>query len=181
MRELALNILDIAENSVKAGATLVKISIVYLAEYLTIEISDNGCGMESDFLARVSDPFTTTRMTRKVGLGIPFFKMASEMTGGEFGITSAKGVGTTTKATFNTEHIDCMPLGDMGSTMTALIVSAPHIRYVLTYDQDGNTFEVDTDEVKKELGNLPIESPEILSFLSDMINENIKTIKIGGQ
>ena len=93
MRELALNILDIAENSVKAGATLIRVTVRAEDGMLTIEIADDGCGMDAEFLKRVTDPFTTTRTTRKVGMGIPLFKMAAEMAGGEFSIRSEKGVG----------------------------------------------------------------------------------------
>ena len=109
MRELALNILDIAENSVKAGASLVRVLVEAKDGRLTIEISDNGCGMDAEFVKRVTDPFTTTRTTRKVGMGIPLFKMAAEMADGTFSITSEKGVGTTVTATFVLDHIDRAP------------------------------------------------------------------------
>ena len=75
MKELSLNILDIVENSVKAGATLTEILIEESSDILTITVKDDGCGMSDEIEKQVTDPFYTTRTTRKVGLGIPLFKM----------------------------------------------------------------------------------------------------------
>ena len=113
MKELSLNVLDIVLNSVKAEASLVTIEILE-REMLEITIADNGCGMAPEFLARVIDPFTTTRTTRKVGLGIPLFKLAAEMAGGTFRIESEEGVGTTVCATFDPRNIDCPTWGHGG-------------------------------------------------------------------
>lgn len=180
MRELALNILDITENSVKAGATLIEITVEETGNLMKISIRDNGCGMDEEFAARVTDPFTTTRTTRKVGLGVPLFKMQSEQTGGQFALQTKKGEGTLVSATFVTDHIDCMPLGSLGGTMSTLLAGNATIRYVLTYSKDGNQYVFDTLELKEALGDFPLDDPEILSSVEDMIDENINEIKNGG-
>lgn len=176
MRELALNILDIVENSVKAEADNVLISIVAEDNLLTIVIKDDGKGMDKDFLERVTDPFTTTRTTRKVGMGIPLFKMAAEMAGGEFSITSEKGVGTKVKATFQRDHIDRVPLGNMAETMVTLLNDDFPTDYLLRVVVDGQQFEFDTKELREQLDGVPVNEPEILLFVKDMINENITHI-----
>ena len=176
MRELALNVLDIVENSVKAGAANVLIRVVAEGNLLTITIKDDGKGMDEEFLARVTDPFTTTRTTRKVGMGIPLFKMAAEMAGGQFSIASTKGVGTTVTATFVLDHIDRMPLGDMGETMSTLLNDDFPTDYVLSVSVDGQQFEFDTKELREQLDGVPVNEPEILLFVKDMINENITHI-----
>ena len=176
MRELALNVLDIVENSVKAGASNVHISIVAKSNLLTITIKDDGKGMDEEFLERVTDPFTTTRTTRKVGMGIPLFKMAAEMAGGQFSVTSKKGVGTTVTATFELDHIDRMPLGNMGETMSTLLNDDSPTDYVLYVSVDDNQYEFDTKELREQLDGVPVNEPEILLFVKDMINENITHI-----
>lgn len=178
MRELALNILDIAENSVKAKATLVTISVVAEGNLLSIAIDDDGCGMDEEFLKRVEDPFTTTRTTRKVGMGVPLFKMAAEMAGGTFEIKSEKGVGTKVLATFQIDNIDREPLGNLADTMVALLSDDKPTDFLLIVSVDGNKFEFDTRELKEELDGVPVSEPEVLIFVRDMINENIT--QIGG-
>ena len=178
MRELALNILDITENSVKAGATLVEIDIIAEGNLLTISIKDDGCGMDEEFLNKVTDPFTTTRSTRKVGMGVPLFKMAAEQAGGTFSIKSTKGVGTEVVATFEIDNIDREPLGNIADTMTTLLSDEIPTDYVLTVSVNGNQFDLDTRELKEQLNGIPVSEPQVLLFVRDMINENIK--EIGG-
>ena len=142
MQELSLNVLDIAQNSVRANATLVTITMEEdsAAGTLRISIADDGCGMSKEQVARVMDPFFTTRTTRKVGLGIPFFKLTAEATGGSFSIDSTLGVGTTTTAFYHTGHIDMMPVGDMVSTMVTLISMNPKMDFVYRHTLDGREF-----------------------------------------
>lgn len=123
MRELSLNVLDIAQNSISAGAKLIEIDIREdtAKRLLTIRIADDGCGMTREKLKSVTDPFYTTRTTRKVGMGVPLFRMAAEMTGGSFEIDSEPGKGTVVTALFHTDHVDFVPLGDICSTVTMLI------------------------------------------------------------
>lgn len=182
MTEIALHILDIANNSTRAEASRVDISVDAdsAKDTLTVTVADDGKGMSEEFLARVTDPFATTRTTRKVGLGIPLFKQAAELTGGELKIRSGLGKGTTVTAMFGLSHIDRVPLGDMGSTMTTLIGGAPDTDFTLSFTADGKEYRFSTKEVKEMLGDVPIESTEILNYIEEMIDENIENI-IGGQ
>lgn len=180
MQELSLNILDITQNSVKAKATLIEIEIekIPTLKQLVIKIGDNGCGMSVETLKNVIDPFYTTRTTRKVGLGVPFFKMSAEMTGGSFSINSTLSVGTNITATYFYEHIDMMPLGDMAATMVSLISVNPDIEFVYTYKIGDEGFTMDTREIKVILEGLPINSNEVLAFIKDYINENYQAMPV---
>lgn len=179
MRELSLNILDIAQNSVAANARKIIIKINAHGNLLSVSIKDDGKGMAPDFLKKVIDPFTTTRTTRKVGLGIPLFKMAAETSGGDFKIESTPGIGTTVTATFRIDHIDRMPLGDVAATMTSLIMTSPHIDFVLEYSVEERMFTADTAEIKQTLEGVPIESPEVIAFIGEYIKENISEVNGG--
>lgn len=181
MKELSLNILDIAHNSVKAKASLIEITVTesILADTVSIQIKDNGCGMSAEFLKNVTDPFVTTRTTRKVGLGIPLLRQQALDTDGKFDISSTEGVGTTVFAQFKLTHLDRAPIGDMASTVTSLISAQPEIRYLYTHKTDKGEFVLDTDEVKAELDGIPLTEPEILVWLGDYINENLQSIEGG--
>lgn len=181
MRELSLHILDIAQNSLAAGARSVEIDVTADRgeNLLTIAVRDDGCGMAPEFLARVTDPFTTKRTTRKVGLGIPLFRQAAELAGGEFSIGSQEDVGTCVKATFRLNHIDRMPLGDLSDTLTALICGSSETTFRLRFEFDGKRFDFDTREIVETLRGVPIDSYEVLAYLRDYINENI-TYLTGG-
>lgn len=178
MRELSLNILDIAQNSLSAKATIVEIVIQIrkVENYLKIIIKDNGHGIDKELLSSVTDPFVTSRKTRRVGLGISFFKLASEMAGGEFIITSEPNVGTRIEASFILNHIDRMPLGDIAGTAVSLIVAKPEADLVLDYSFDERHYLFDTREIKNILDEVPIESPQIITALKEMIDENITKI-----
>ena len=179
MKELSLNILDIAQNSVKAEADFIRITIDEQGSSLVLTIADNGYGMKKDFLENVLDPFTTTRTTRKVGLGLPLLKMAAEGTGGSLSITSVhreedeEHCGTTVKATFFTDHIDCPPLGDIVSTLVLLIQNAPFSpRYLYRHIKDGRESALDTNDLHEQLGDdIPLNAPEILCFIADYLKE----------
>ncbi|MDR2091068.1 MAG: ATP-binding protein [Clostridiales bacterium] len=180
MRELSLNILDIAENSIAARASVIDISLILRGVFLEVSVKDNGCGMSGEFLARVTDPFTTTRTTRKVGVGIPFFKMAAEMTGGTFEIRSKKGEGTVVSAVFDIESVDFIPIGDIGGTMGALIMHAPNTVFTLKIDVRGNVYEFDTMEIKDVLGDdVPIDGIEVINFIKNNIKENFDAVNGG--
>lgn len=172
-----MHILDIAENSVKAGATLIESTIEKEGDILTITVKDNGKGMSREFLEKATDPFTTTRTTRKVGLGIPLLKMASENAGGSFKIESELGKGTIVRAMFDINHIDRMPLGNIAETITALL--NPDTDFLWTYRVDGREFSFDTREAKEELGGVPIDNPEVLIFLKSYLKEHIESINGG--
>ena len=174
MTELSLNVLDIANNSIRAGADLIeiKVRIQRDQDILKIIIADNGCGMTEEQLKKVEDPFFTTRTTRRIGLGVPFFKMAALSTGGNFQILSIPGQGTTVTATFGLAHIDRMPLGDMNSTIYTLITLNTHIDFLYTYVFDGKQFTLDTREFREILNNIPLNSPEVSVFLKEFLEEN---------
>ena len=178
MRELSLNVLDITQNSVSAGASLIEIEIRQSTEKneLLIGIYDNGKGMTKEQLEAVRDPFFTTRTTRKVGMGIPLFKMAAEMTGGQLDIESKVGVGTRVKALFKTDHLDFVPIGDMTSTMVTLITMNEHIDFLYTRSLDGRSFTLDTKSLKEILGGVPFSEPSISAWLKDFIDENTKQL-----
>ena len=179
MRELSLNILDVTENSLRAGATLVTIDVDVTEQTITIRIADNGCGMSADFLARVTDPFTTTRTTRKVGMGLPLIKMEAEMSGGTFDITSTPDVGTTVTTTSDTQHIDRPPIGNLAESIVALLPDLGDKRLIFSYRAFGQNFTLDADEVKQQLDGVPLSTPEVLVFLKEMTEENITTINGG--
>ena len=174
MTELSLHVLDIAENSTKAKASLVTItvSVDVPADRLTITIADDGCGMTEEQVAHVTDPFFTTRTTRKVGLGVPFFKMAAEATGGNFSISSVPGAGTTVRAEFVFSHIDRMPLGDMNATVHQLILMHQDCDFLYTYECNGRSFTLDTREVRAILEGIPFHTPEVSGYLKDYLSEN---------
>ena len=181
MPELSLNVLDIAQNSVRADASLteIRVTVDTPADKLTIVVSDNGCGMTEEQIEKVTDPFFTTRTTRKVGLGVPFFKMAAEITGGEFNITSKLGVGTTTTAVFGLSNIDRMPLGDMAGTISSLVGMNPERDFIYTFDRDGKSFTLDTREFREILGeDVSLSEPDVMAYITAYINEN--TEECGG-
>lgn len=178
MRELSLNVLDIAQNSIKANASLIEIELSESTEKkeLLIGIYDNGKGMTPEQVQSVTDPFFTTRTTRKVGLGIPFFKMAAEMTDGSFGIESEVGVGTKVRAVFRTDHLDFTPVGDMCSTIVILITMNLSVDFVYKRKLDEKQFTVDTRQLKEILGDVPLNEPSIVSWLTDYIRDNTKQL-----
>lgn len=181
MPELSLNVLDVTENSTRAGATLVNIRILadHEADTLTIQIEDNGCGMTPEQVEQVTDPFFTTRTTRKVGLGIPFYKYAAESTGGSFAIDSQVGTGTTVTAVFGLSHIDRMPLGDISSTIHTLIVYHPETDFVYTYRVDDREFTLDTRELKEILEGVPFSEPEVSQYIMEFLTENKSEVDQG--
>lgn len=186
MKELSLNILDIAQNSVQAEATEIGISIEEEGKYLTVTITDDGYGMKKDFLMNVLDPFTTTRTTRNVGLGLPLLKMAAEQAEGYLEIDSVhreddpENHGTTVKAVFNREHIDCPPLGDIVGTVVLLVQAAPFApRYVYRHVKNGKESRLDTNELHEQLGeDIPLSEPEVLGFVSAYLEEQEAALEL---
>lgn len=181
MTELSLNILDVANNSVSAGANLIEITVrIHNAtDTLTINISDNGCGMSVEQLRKVEDPFYTTRTTRNVGLGIPFFKMAALNTGGRFQIESTPGVGTKITAVFGLSHIDRMPLGDINCTIYTLITYNTNIDFLYTYEFDDRSFHLDTRDFRKILGEVPLNHSSVTTYIKEYLEENKNEIDGG--
>lgn len=178
MTELSLNVLDVANNSVRADASLIviKITIDTKADTLAILIEDNGKGMTPEQLHQVEDPFFTTRTTRKVGLGVPFFKLAAEAAGGSFSITSTAGKGTCVLAVFGYSNIDRMPLGDISSTIYTLITLNSNIDFVYHYQVDEREFILDTREFREIIGNISFNTKEVSSYIKEFLEENKKEV-----
>lgn len=178
MRELSLNVMDVAQNSVRAEADLVTVKVEESDkdDSLTITIADNGCGMTQEQVQQVIDPFFTTRTTRKVGLGVPLFKLSAEQTGGSFDIQSEKGVGTTTTASYVKSHVDMTPLGDINDTMKILIQCNPGIDFIFIHSTDNGSFTLDTRELREVLGDVSLDTPDVLEWIADYLEENTKSI-----
>ncbi len=177
MKELSLNILDIAQNSLRAGATFLKIELDQRTHLLTIRITDNGCGMKPDFLARVADPFSTTRTTRPVGLGLPLLKMEAEMTGGRIQIESRhesmySDHGTCVTAVFDTAHVDCPPMGDLVGSLLVLIQGLKDTDLLFVHTLPGTKVQLDTRQLRAELTDaVPLSEPEVLEWIREYLTE----------
>lgn len=179
MRDLSLHILDIAENSISAEASLVEIRLEEnrRENLLVLEITDNGKGMDEEMRSRALSPFATSRKTRDVGLGLPLLAAAADQAGGRLTLESEPGKGTKVRATFELNHIDLKPLGDIAETILTLIIANPGIEFVYRHRIDGAEYVLDTREVKARLDGVPIHSPEITKFLRNHINKGLNKIR----
>lgn len=182
MRELSLHILDIVQNSISAGASRVDLIIEEDVgkDLFNIRVIDDGRGIEEKELERVIDPFVTSRETREVGLGLPFFKASAEHCGGVFKINSSPGKGTEVIASFKHSHIDRAPLGDIVSTLVGLIATNPELDFVYQHSVNKNIFLFDTREVKKELDGIRIDDNRVLKWIDRYLRSNIKEL-YGGE
>lgn len=174
MIDLAMHLMDIAQNSVRAKAKNVEISFVEEGNSLLFSVKDDGCGMNEEQVKKLSDPFYTTRTTRKVGLGVPFLKMTAEQTGGSLKITSKEGEGTLIEAEYRTDHPDCLPLGDLAGYVTLLIRANPDIGFRFTYRLGKEEFTLDSNELNEQ--GIDLKSAEMTSAVKEYINENLKDI-----
>lgn len=185
MKEISLHILDIAENSIAAGAKNICISVVedLMNDQLIVKVEDDGSGMDEATVKKVVDPFVTSRTTRKVGLGIPLLKEAAELCNGTLNIQSTPGKGTLVEVFFQFSHIDRMPLGDLAGTYLTLLIANPevewdfqHLSIIGKIEQENKSFSFDSRMVKKELDGISLCEPEIISFLRDYFYQGISTI-----
>ncbi|PLV57166.1 HAMP domain-containing sensor histidine kinase [Thermotoga sp. SG1] len=172
LRTIADHLMDVAQNSVKAGARNVKIIIEETDEWFTFTVEDDGPGIEDP--EKVFDPFFTTRdpRLRKVGLGLPFLKQAAEQSGGRVSLWTHPGKGTVVKASFNLKSVDCQPIGDLASTLVSLILSDPNVNWYVLRKKDGRGYEIDTGKLKKD-GLWAPENPKFASFLFETL-ENLE-------
>jgi len=179
MLTLADHILDIAENSVRADAKLIEVSIDEDSQndLLTIEIKDDGHGMGQDVLNKVLDPFYTTKTVRRVGLGLPLLRDAACRSGGTFHLESQENSGTTVKATFGLNHLDRQPLGAIINTIIILIISNSEVDFFYKHRHNDRRFELDTREIRKEIEDVPINHPEIIKYIRGVIEEGLREIK----
>lgn len=175
MKEIALHILDIIQNSVRAGATVIELFILEDPDHdlLKIIISDNGRGMSSEMTNTIKNPFVTSRKLRRVGLGIPLLNQLCTECEGELTIESKLGEGTKVTAKMKYHHIDRLPLGDMPSTITTLILAKPDIEYVYAHVYNQEQFNFDTREIKKVLEGAPIEDLDIIKWIGNYLQENL--------
>ena len=173
MKEISLHILDIMQNSVTAGASLIELFITESADedVFKFYIKDDGCGMDEEFVKNVTSPFTTKRTTRKVGLGIPLLKLAAEITGGGIEIDSEVGVGTKIEAFFSYSSIDRMPLGNIVDTMFTLITSYPEIDFLYTHKVNDKEFILDTRQMREILAGVPFTEPDVSKWIHGYLKE----------
>jgi anti-sigma regulatory factor (Ser/Thr protein kinase) len=180
MKDLSLHILDIVQNSIRANAKLIGIEITELPKenHFIISITDDGSGMNPEQLQRAIDPFYTSRTTRKVGLGLSLLKQNAEMTDGSFEIKSECKKGTQVTAIFGLNHLDRPIMGDLVGTLLLLICSSGETDYVFKHQTPCGEFVLNTRELKQTLENVPLNHPEVRSFLKEMIQENLEQIQI---
>lgn len=180
MTELSLHILDIIQNSIGAGATMIHLTVIedITNNFLSIEIVDDGKGMDPKEIKQAEDPFYTSRTTRKVGLGIPLFKQAAVQCNGRFSIQSEIGLGTRISAIFTHAHVDRQPLGDITGVICILTNANPDLDIKYEHITNTGKYVFDTREVKQILEGMPLNDPNVTKFLKDMIFENLKKINI---
>ena len=181
MREISLHIMDVAENGITAGAGFLHIIIEEdrIKNRLKVTIKDNGKGMSPDMLRKVTDPFVTSRTTRRVGLGLSLLNEAAKRCDGIFSVESEPGRGTSVTATCRYDHIDRAPIGDIAGTITMLIAGNPDIDFAYDHVIDGNIFVTDTRELRKELGE-SLTDPALLFHMKKQIEEELKKLATEG-
>lgn len=175
MAELCMHMIDLVENSIRADAGTVSIILLRSqnSDSLEMKIGDDGCGMDAETAQQVQDPFFTTKSGKKVGLGIPLLKAAAEMTGGRFTLTSAPGKGTVVSARFVLSHIDTPPVGALSDTMLTLLVAHGEINLNFRISTDQGEFALSTEEIRQQVGDMPLSHPDILAFLRPFIEEHL--------
>ncbi len=177
MEDISLHVLDIVENSVRAGASKVHIAVNenIQEDKLTIEIGDNGEGMSRNILEKATDPFFTSKKVRKVGLGLTLLKQAAEMANGKFSIESNEGKGTIVRASFQYSHIDRQPLGDVGKTIETLVIGNPSVNFLYEHRKDGKLSIFDTEEIREKLQDIPISSSQGIRILREGLKKKRNT------
>ncbi len=180
MKDLSLHIMDILQNSIRAGATRIELDIIEDTKRDTYQLVfiDNGSGMDEETVQKVIDPFFTTRTVRKVGLGLPLLKQNAEKTGGSLEIDSELGKGTKVTAIFSHQHIDRPSLGDVAGAIVLTASAYPDIHFIYKHEKDGKEFVFDTEEINEALDGISIQEPEIIKYLREMISENLKEIGV---
>ena len=180
MRELALHLLDIAENSVAAQARNITLTVIenFATDRLHMSVADDGKGMDAEMIERVVDPFVTSRTTRKVGLGIPLLKEAAEACNGFLKITSTVGKGTTLVVEFQLSHIDRMPLGNLPDTILSLVIAYPQIHWQFHYQVNDQKFDFDDQLIKETLDGVPLTEPDVLAYLRELLQTGVSEIKL---
>jgi hypothetical protein len=176
MEDLSLHVLDIAQNSVFAGAKRIVIRIEEdpANDRLAIEVGDDGRGMAEADVEAALDPFTTSRPGKKWGLGLPLLAEAARGAGGDLELTSRPGCGTTVRVWFRYSHVDRQPLGNMIDTLMTLIAGCPGVGFRYEHRREGTDFVFDSSELQEELGDIPITHPEILGMIRRFLEMGLK-------
>lgn len=179
MNDLSLHVIDIIQNSLSAGAKLIKLKVEedYLLDRLAITIEDNGRGMSPEQVSKLEDPFFTSRTTRRVGMGIPLFKQSAEQSDGSLEVSSESGKGTIVKASFKHSHIDRPPLGDIANALILMVSANPDIDFYFSYICNNQEYVFDTLEVKEILDGMPLNDPSVIRMLTGMVNSNIDDLR----
>ncbi len=180
MNDLSLHVIDIIQNSLSAGASLIKLSVEedLKRDLLTISIGDNGRGMSQEQVSKLEDPFFTSRTTRRVGMGIPLFKQSAEQSEGALSVSSEAGKGTIVTASFRHSHIDRPPLGDIANALILMVSANPDIDFFFKYIYNGREYVFDTKEVKEVLDGVPLNDPSVIRMLTEMVRSNIDDLKV---
>lgn len=180
MKEISLHILDIVQNSISASATEIEISINEDRnnDIYGIEISDNGKGIPKDKLEFVTEPFETSRTTRKIGMGLPLFEQSAKQTGGGLKIESEVGIGTKVVVTYIHSHIDRPPMGDISGVICLLMLANPDLDFVYKHTTNENQYVFDSRSIKKILDGIPISEPSVQKFIKEMIIENLQQLQL---
>ncbi|MFZ5642820.1 MAG: ATP-binding protein [Bacillota bacterium] len=183
MEELSQHILDIAFNSLEAGATRLEINVRenLLVNILEFEVRDNGRGIAESDLPKVLDPFYTTKKNKRAGLGIPLLKEAAERCGGLFDVISPPEGGTIVRALFPHDHIDRAPMGDIAGTLNVILTAGQSLHMVYRHQYNNNTFCFDTKDIQSHLGDIPVWTPEVLVWLEEYLKNNIALLKEAGE
>lgn len=176
MKDIAFHLTDLAENSIRAGALEIGIRLSYVGGELRLRIDDNGCGMDAQTLQRATDPFYTTRTTRKVGLGLPFLFQNAEQCGGSARVRSRPGRGTTVEARFPLGHIDCPPAGDLAGTLMLLITGNPQVNVGIRLDCGRRRSELSTRALRAALGDLPLDRPRVALRIRELLSSLLEEV-----
>lgn len=174
MREIALHVLDIAQNSVRAGASLLRVTLLVDRgrDRLTVEVEDNGSGMSEEVAARVADPFYTSRSTRRVGLGLSLLQAGAESTGGSFALESRPGAGTRVTAEYVLSSIDRPPIGDFAGTVHSLMHCCPELDFVVRVQipEQPQAAVLDTRDMRALMGDLRLDEPEVSAWIGEKLH-----------
>ena len=179
MNDLSMHILDIIQNSLSAGASLIELDVRedVINNLLTITIKDNGKGMTPEQVAQVTDPFFTSRTTRKVGMGLPLYRQSAEQSGGALKVESKVGGGTSVIATFGYDHLDRPPMGNLANAIVLMISANPNHLFRFTYTYNDRTYSIDTDEINQALDGMPIHDVQVIKMIQQIIEENMLALR----
>ena len=179
MEDISLHILDVAENSVAAGATLITIALREdtVRDLLELDIEDNGRGIPPELLGQVLNPFYTTRSTRKVGMGLSLLAQSAREADGDISVRSALGKGTRISVHFRHSHIDRKPMGNLADTFSVLIAGNPTVDFVITCTRNGEEFLFDTREIRTELEDVPLNAPDVITAVRNHLSTSLADMK----